>query len=79
VKRCNDCLYALEHRPTEFHCHHPTVNRERPSFLAGNAQAAATCYSERQNFVGRCGRQGRLFVPRNPPANPLAPVDMLDV
>lgn len=70
MKRCPDCVFALQHPqpggPAPWHCHHPTVNRERPSWLAGNPQAAVACYAERQNFVGRCGRTGRLWQSREP-------------
>jgi len=65
--RCSACLYGIRHPSGDFHCHHPTVNRERPAWLAGRATAAQTCHAERQNVVGRCGRQGRLFVPRVTP------------
>jgi hypothetical protein len=80
MNRCNDCLYGLEHRRSQWHCHNPIVNRERPSFLAGNAESAATCFSERQNVVGRCGRFGKLFIDRGPTeARPRAPIDGLDI
>ena len=81
MKRCNDCLYGLNHGD-RWYCHHPVINRERPSFLAGNPQAAATCFSERQNVVGRCGRFGKLFIDRGPTEAPRrlrAPVDDLDI
>lgn len=67
MNRCPDCLWSLQHGTAEWFCHNPTVNRERPSFLAGNPQAAVRCYAERQNFVGRCGRAGRLFQARAMP------------
>ncbi|MBP6563982.1 MAG: hypothetical protein KA200_00055 [Burkholderiales bacterium] len=64
MNRCNDCLFALEHRPGVYHCHNPVVNRDRPAFLAGNARSAASCFSERQNPVGLCGKPGKLYEPR---------------
>ena len=76
MKRCNDCLWGLNHG-AQWHCHNPVINRERPSFLAGNPQAAATAFSERQNVVGRCGRLGKLFAPRDPHSPSL--VDTLDI
>jgi hypothetical protein len=88
MKRCNDCLFSLDHGRGALHCHHPTVNRERPSFLAGNPQSAMTAFAERQNVVGRCGRAGRLWIsrdptgptgPAEPAAAPRAPVDDLDI
>lgn len=61
-KLCPGCLYASQRAESDWRCHHPLINRMRPSFLAGNTMAATRCITERSNVVGLCGRKGLLFV-----------------
>lgn len=72
-------MYAIAHRETsDWRCHNPKINRDRPSYLAGNTQAAIRCVTERMNIVGLCGKAARLFVARE--RNSAAPgIDALDV
>ncbi len=72
--RCPNCRYSFTVDLKAWFCHHPKVNKERPSFLAGNNQAAKRCTAERMNVLGYCGKEGKLFEPGANPSDPEIPL-----
>lgn len=66
MNTCPSCRWSRSHgilsdSRKDWRCYQPDVNRLRPSFLAGNPQAAVRCVAERANVVGQCGTKGRKW------------------
>lgn len=69
MNTCPSCRWSRSHgilstNRKDWRCYQPDVNRFRPSFLAGDPQAAVRCVAERSNVVGVCGTKGRKWEAR---------------